>query len=986
MWAMRACFSPTRSKRGQRPSRALRLQISCSLHRWTVTKGRHTKDKTNLTAQHRRRREPFAEFYFQNLNMAHISAVLLLCLTLLPNRIESASEICSGPRCLSNQDWSAAQGRTDTRAAASRPQLHLSTQSRQGQAYANFYHQDARYGHHQTNGHHHNRGFAQPTGPDGTRRTNPRTITAEVFHPGCAGGTCPTAVNRRPTTDDRDASRECKGNECSRQKPKPCLGCNAQRGEDAGGNSSPVHVRDRAAQFAQERSDGGAWIQLTCDMKSGSNDVPSNDAIILQLQLSKDQEKVVEALKSQREEVREMHRLFSEQQEELLHQQREILAQQRKMHDYMEQVKAQYNILLDTVKQMSMQNLQEELDSQREVSSEPGGPHGLQQALSLHKVDMEASVMEVGHSLVTCGRCGPEEYCDFSGGHPRCEKCTVCPAGFFLVAQCSVHADRICQDRDECLELADLCEDQHKCVNTPGGFRCQGMTERDARTGMCGHDYFYNLDMDECQACAECEGQPAASRCTFTTDTVCSGYLAGESFLSLSWTGDVSLPDTRGHAMSLASPGVQLRIRAGDRTNLASAEDGHLVMKKHGLVWLEQSLSVNHGCRSFVQVCFHVNASDGSESRDLSGVRIEQREARAFQGVSISAVAEVAPGHVISTSLWSANQHCNRSDENLWLFEPSAASLSFMWLSHDTGAVAMTAQAALSAHYHTNHRPIFRITSTSDPYVVVPTHDGRGIRFAESGTVRFVFQQALYSMGQACVSEGFQMLAYLNRNGSVLELCRTFKPGVHYRDTSISLSGATEVGSGDTLAFEILSPAQCNVRFFSDDAGVSGLSLVWVPAAISASIYVSVAQTPSGAVRNKPLFFHQKSPRVSQMGLSEKGAAKPSQDLLFRESGTANVALDLKLIHSCSLLKVTLLQLNDPGAGWEAKGARPTPLAQHVGGQMPDGSQWASVSLRASFQVHNGTTVFFTLDCVRGRVNQVSPHAGSGVSVLWVSA
>lgn len=296
-------------------------------------------------------------------------------------------------------------------------------------------------------------------------------------------------------------------------------------------------------------------------LAAGSNDVPSNDAVILQLQLSKDQEKVVEAMKGQREEVRETHRLFGQQQEELLRQQREILTQQRKMHDYMEQVrwerprvgtviasarldwmvvfkvKAQYNILLDTVKQMSMQNLQEELDGHRGVSSsEPGGPRGLQQALSLHKVDMEASVMEVnviinrsenpyavfvysstlifeskrvltaqqvGHSLVACGRCGPEEYCDFSAGRPRCEKCTVCPAGFFLVAQCSVHADRICQvrpkrlsrrrrrrrsgrmspnaekvleaafflclqDRDECLELADLCEHRHKCVNTPG--------------------------------------------------------------------------------------------------------------------------------------------------------------------------------------------------------------------------------------------------------------------------------------------------------------------------------------------------------------------------------------------------------------------------------------------------------------------------------------------------------------------------------------
>lgn len=44
-----------------------------------------------------------------------------------------------------------------------------------------------------------------------------------------------------------------------------------------------------------------------------------------------------------------------------------------------------------------------------------------------------------------CGSCHSEEYCGFSSGHPLCHKCTVCPPGFFMVAQCSVHADRICQ-------------------------------------------------------------------------------------------------------------------------------------------------------------------------------------------------------------------------------------------------------------------------------------------------------------------------------------------------------------------------------------------------------------------------------------------------------------------------------------------------------------------------------------------------------------
>lgn len=583
------------------------------------------------------------------------------------------------------------------------------------------------------------------------------------------------------------------------------------------------------------------------------------------------------------------------------------------------------------------------------------------------------------------------------------------------------------QDRDECLEIADLCGGQQKCLNTPGsmnrfkvlvdllfqyfliccttyllsshccilcyfpllclpgGFRCQGMTEREANAGLCGHGYFFNSEMDECQACNDCDGQTIASACTITTDTVCSGHSAGHSALSQSWYGDVTLQGEKGHILAQAFPSVQLHIE-GRGDDLVSIEDGRLVLRQHGLVWLDENLSVSHGCRSFIQVCLRMNNTEGSEGRDLSGIRVEQREGRSLQGVSLSGVAEVAPGHIMSLFLRSASHYCNQSTEGLQLFGPSTAPLSLLWLSHDTGAVAMTAQAMVSAHYHTNYRPVFRTISTSDPYVVGLTHDGRGIRFAESGTVRFVFQQALYSMGQACVSEGFQLLAYLNHNGTSMELLRAFKPGVHYRDTSIALSGAARVGPGDTLGFEILSPAQCNVRFFGDDTGISILSLVWVPAAISSSLSASVANTglPSGAVRNKPLFFHQTSPQVTQMELLGKEATDQRRDFLFRESGTASVALDLKLIHSCSLVKVTLLRRSDSEGSGE--GPRIVPVAQQVAGQMSEGSHWASVSLRASFQVRNGTAVFFSLDCVRGRVNQISHQTGSGVSVLWVSA
>lgn len=65
------------------------------------------------------------------------------------------------------------------------------------------------------------------------------------------------------------------------------------------------------------------------------------------------------------------------------------------------QVKAQYNVLMDGIKQTSFQNLQEELDSHIDTMTGQIRAHQTQQALSLHKVDMEASVMEVSLSFLT---------------------------------------------------------------------------------------------------------------------------------------------------------------------------------------------------------------------------------------------------------------------------------------------------------------------------------------------------------------------------------------------------------------------------------------------------------------------------------------------------------------------------------------------------------------------------------------------------------
>lgn len=74
---------------------------------------------------------------------------------------------------------------------------------------------------------------------------------------------------------------------------------------------------------------------------AGNNEVPAEDALVLQLQLSKDQEKLVEAMRGQQDEVRELQRLLGEQQGTLVSQQREILEQQRRMFEQMEQVRRQ---------------------------------------------------------------------------------------------------------------------------------------------------------------------------------------------------------------------------------------------------------------------------------------------------------------------------------------------------------------------------------------------------------------------------------------------------------------------------------------------------------------------------------------------------------------------------------------------------------------------------------------------------------------------
>ncbi|XP_061569563.1 uncharacterized protein nell3 [Cololabis saira] len=852
--------------------------------------------------------------------------------------------------------------------------------------------------------------WAHPAGAQ-QQDVRPRMRAPPALLPGCSGAHCagsgrripiPIPIPIQPGNDTRD----CRGIECRlplriRAKPRgsrSCVGdgC-APVPEEESAPPDPVRVSDRAAQFLADFPEFGSYpspelggaplgVQLTCDIKPGENEVPSEDALILHLQLAKGQEKLVEALRAQQVIIHDLQQKLADQQEALLSQQHEILEQQRRMYEQMDVVKAQFGLLSETIKQVSFQGLQGELQSYFEshlAGLQSQARSHLQKSYAVHKMDMDSKVMDVmgeahfPQPLLGCpSPCGQEEYCDFQRDPPRCVKCTMCPPGFFLISQCSPTADRMCQDRDECLELPNICGERVKCLNTPGGFRCLGVSESEAVTGLCGNDYFYNQELQECQACSDCAEEPVTVPCTAISDSVCGR--PSESRLSRSWTANVAVPLARASGSHIF-PGLQLNIREKESSDLLSNEAGRVIFLQHGLVWLDHNFAIKHSCRNFLQVGMRLNGSQEEEGQDLSAVRIEQPDGKYFQGVSVSSGVEVEPNHTLTLLLKSPNHHCNQS-KDLQFYDVATPSLSLLWLSHDTGAVAMTAQMSLLAHYQSSYRPTLRVTSVSDPYMISLTHDSRGVRFTESGVVKFVVQQALYSMGHTCVREGFSLIAYTTQNGTGLEAMQAFKTGVNYRDTSVTLSGSVSVDSKDTLSFEIRSPSQCNIRYFGDGTGISVLSLIWVPSAVSSALMATVSRTglPFGAVRNKVLLFQQTSPDTPQVHLARSGEPNPRKNFIFHQRGTANVALNLKLIHSCNVVKLTLQRVGgqDQQAG---------PVAQQVTGSMPDGSEWASVGLRASFQVQNGTALYVTLDCVRGRVNQIAHEGGTNISILWVA-
>lgn len=924
--------------------------------------------------------------------MILLSGVLLLFLSWISLHGEAAAENCRGAQCYGKEsgDPRPCTGAHCPVGRHSRPprQFAPTVQGRAAQIVGNPHH-----------AHQGSPRAASEVHPAAQTLRGTRITAPEV---GCADADCAAPGKQIQPTND---TRECKGIECRlplrirpKARAKSCVGdgCVAAPEDQL----PPVHLSDRAAQFLGDFPEfgypsselGGAplGVQLTCDIKPGENEVPSEDALILHLQLAKGQEKLVEALRAQQMVIRDLQQKLADQQEALLSQQREILDQQRRMYEQMDVVKAQYGLLSDTVKQVSFQGLQGELQSYFEshlAGLQSQARSHLQKSYAVHKVDMDSKVMDVigeahfPQPLLGCpSTCGPEEFCDFQKDPPQCEKCTMCPPGFFLISQCSPTADRMCQDRDECLELPNICGERVKCLNTPGGFRCLGVAEREGVRGLCGHDYFYNQELQECQACSDCDGEPVTVPCTAISDAICNPL--SESQLSQAWGATVAVPSARisgGHIF----PGLQLNIRSKQSSDLLSNDAGQVTFLQHGLVWLDHNFAIKHSCRNFLQVGMRLNGSQEEEGRDLSGVRIEQPDGKYFQGVSISSGVEVEPNHTLTLLLRSPNQYCNQS-KDIHVYDVTAPSLSLLWLSHDTGAVAMSAQMSLLSHYQTSYRPTFRMTSVSDPYMISLTHDSRGVRFTESGVVKFVLQQALYSMGHTCIREGFSLIAYTNHNGTGQEATQAFKTGVNYRDTSITLSGAVNVDSGDTLSFEITSPSQCNIRYFGDSTGISMLSLIWIPSAVSSSLSATVSRTglPFGAVRNKPLLFQQISSDTPQVHLARSGEPHSRKNFIFHEKGTANVALNLKLIHSCNIVKLTLHQVGGPGHGGQGQAG---PVAQQVSGYMPDGSEWASIGLRASFQVQNGTAVYVTLDCIRGRVNQITHEGGTNISILWIA-
>ncbi|XP_028425797.1 uncharacterized protein nell3 [Perca flavescens] len=301
--------------------------------------------------------------------MVLVTPVLLLLLSLVS--LQAVAEICRGTHCYGAEtgDPRPCTGAhcPGSRSSRTPRQFNPTTQGRAAHIVASQHH-------------------AYPSSPRAASEAYPAVQTLRVRHSDsgtrikapevlparCTDADCAALVKQLQPTND---TQECRGIECRlplrirpKARAKSCVGegCSSEE-------SQPVHLSDRAAQFLGDFPElgypsselGGAplGVQLTCDIKPGENEVPSEDALILHLQLAKGQEKLVEALRGQQMVIRDLQQKLADQQEALLSQQREILDQQRRMYEQMDVVKAQYGLLSDTVKQVSFQGLQAELQS-----------------------------------------------------------------------------------------------------------------------------------------------------------------------------------------------------------------------------------------------------------------------------------------------------------------------------------------------------------------------------------------------------------------------------------------------------------------------------------------------------------------------------------------------------------------------------------------------------------------------------------------------
>lgn len=229
-----------------------------------------------------------------------------------------------------------------------------------------------------------------------------------------------------------------------------------------------------------------------CSFIPGENEVPSEDALVLHLQLAEGQEQLVEALRAQQGVIRELTQKLVEQQEALLSQQRAVLELQRGVYQQMGLVEAQSGLLADAVRQASLrgEELHGSLPGPLAGQQNQAGGHP-QQSPAVDKAHAAPTWMDVGgeaqglQPLPGCSSapCGQEEYCNVQEAPPRCQKCTACPPGFFLISRCSATADSVCQVPDAPFHPSAPRQPAHRVSCVAGQGRVSGAAEGLRRAG-----------------------------------------------------------------------------------------------------------------------------------------------------------------------------------------------------------------------------------------------------------------------------------------------------------------------------------------------------------------------------------------------------------------------------------------------------------------------------------------------------------------------